>query len=36
LKDRGIVRPRKEGVKTCYKVVDPKIKALVKILGRSS
>ena len=35
LKSRGIVEPRKEGVKTCYKVRDPKIVALIKILGGS-
>lgn len=34
LKARGIVRLRKEGVKTCYKVADAKVEELVKILGR--
>ena len=33
LKNRGIVRPRKEGVKTCYSVVDAKVIKLIKILG---
>ena len=34
LKARGIVHLRKEGVKTCYCVRDPKIFELVKILGK--
>jgi ArsR family transcriptional regulator len=34
LKARGVVEPRKDGVKTCYKVRDPGIIALVKELGR--
>ncbi len=32
LKSRGIIVPRKEGVKTCYRVVDTKVKEIVKIL----
>jgi len=32
LRSRGIVTVRKEGVKTCYKVLDPKAKAIVKAL----
>jgi ArsR family transcriptional regulator, arsenate/arsenite/antimonite-responsive transcriptional repressor len=32
LKNRGIVRVRKEGVKTCYKVADPRVAGLLKIL----
>lgn len=34
LKSRGIVQVRKEGVKTCYRVVDKTVIELVKILGR--
>jgi DNA-binding transcriptional ArsR family regulator len=34
LKARGIVQLRKEGVKTCYRVLDPKIFGLVKVLGK--
>ncbi len=33
LRLHGIVTLRKEGVKTCYRVVDPKIAQLIKILG---
>lgn len=32
LRNRGIVQVRKEGVITCYKVVDPKVREIVKIL----
>ncbi len=34
LKARGIVQTRKEGVKTCYRVLDARISKLVKILGK--
>jgi len=34
LKNRGIVQVRKEGVKTCYRVVDAKVAELVKILNK--
>jgi ArsR family transcriptional regulator len=34
LKVRGIVQLRKEGVKTCYRVSDTRVSALVKILGK--
>ena len=34
LKARGIVQMRKEGVKTCYRVVDKRLIDLVNILGR--
>ena len=34
LKHRGIVKLRKEGVKTCYRVVDRKIAPLLKILSQ--
>lgn len=33
LKSRGIVEIRKEGVKTCYRVVNPKVEAIIKILS---
>ncbi|MDP3791333.1 MAG: metalloregulator ArsR/SmtB family transcription factor [Candidatus Omnitrophota bacterium] len=34
LKAKGIVQMRKEGVKTCYRVLDAKISELIKILGK--
>ncbi len=34
LKAGGIVHLRKEGVKTCYRVVDRKVAELINILGR--
>jgi DNA-binding transcriptional ArsR family regulator len=34
LKNRGIVQIRKDGVKTCYRVVDARIAELIKILGK--
>jgi DNA-binding transcriptional ArsR family regulator len=34
LKNRGIVQMRKDGVKTCYRVVDARIASLMKILGK--
>jgi ArsR family transcriptional regulator, arsenate/arsenite/antimonite-responsive transcriptional repressor len=34
LKARGVVQARKEGVKTCYRVLDARISELVKILGK--
>jgi len=34
LRNRGGVKARKEGLRTCYKVVDPKVVELVKILGK--
>ena len=34
LKSRGIIIPRKEGVKTCYSVVDRKVIEIVKILQK--
>lgn len=34
LKNQHIVKVRKEGVKTCYRVADPKVESLVKLLGR--
>ena len=33
LRNKGIVQLRKEGVKTCYRVVDPKIICLLKLLS---
>jgi DNA-binding transcriptional ArsR family regulator len=34
LKSRGILTVRKEGVKTCYRVSDKKVAALLKVLGK--
>lgn len=34
LKSRGIVQIRKDGVKTCYRVVDARIAQLMKLLGK--
>lgn len=34
LRNNGVVEVRKEGLKTCYKVVNPKVLELVKILGK--
>ncbi len=34
LKNQNIVRIRKDGVKSCYCVVDPKVESLVKLLGK--
>lgn len=34
LKSRGIIVPRKEGVKTCYRVVDSNVLEIVKILAK--
>ena len=33
LRSKGIVRLRKEGVKTCYRVLDGRIVKLVKVLN---
>jgi ArsR family transcriptional regulator len=33
LKSRGIIEPRKDGVKTCYHVIDERVKEIVDILG---
>ena len=32
LQDRGILKPRKEGVKTCYRVIDPRVREIVTLL----
>lgn len=32
LQDRGILRPRKEGVRTCYAVVDARVRRIVQML----
>ena len=34
LRGKGVVEVRKEGLKTCYKVVNPKVLQLMKILGK--
>ncbi len=33
LKARGIVEVEKDGVKSCYRVVDNRVKKIIKILG---
>lgn len=33
LRAAGIVGIRKEGVKTCYRVIDPRVKELLKAFG---
>ena len=35
LKSRGIIGARKEGVKTCYKVIDKRVKRIVSALNES-
>jgi len=34
LQDRGIITPRKEGVITCYSVVDDRVRQIVDILKK--
>ena len=34
LKGRGVVTLRKEGVKTCYRISDPRVEKLIKALGK--
>lgn len=34
LKNKGIVVARKEGVKTCYRVVGKKARAIIRVLNR--
>jgi ArsR family transcriptional regulator len=34
LKNQGILEIRKDGVKTCYRVVDTKVAHIIKILGK--
>ena len=34
LNNQGILQVRKEGVKTCYRVVDERVAALLKVLAR--
>ncbi|HRZ86887.1 MAG TPA: metalloregulator ArsR/SmtB family transcription factor [bacterium] len=34
LRERGIVHQRKEGVRTCYRVVDPRVAAFIKVLTK--
>ena len=33
LKSAGIVVSRKEGVRTCYRVADPRVRAIIKTLS---
>ncbi len=32
LKSRGIISPRKDGVKTCYEVTDKRVEDIIKLL----
>jgi DNA-binding transcriptional ArsR family regulator len=32
LKSRGIITPRKDGVKTCYEVTDKRVKEIIEVL----
>lgn len=34
LKSRGIIEVRKEGVRSCYRVVDPQVKELLRVLRK--
>lgn len=34
LQDRGIISPRKQGVITCYRVVDQRVREIVEILKK--
>ncbi len=34
LKSRGIIKARKDGVKTCYSVIDDKVKMILDILEK--
>ena len=34
LQDRGIITPRKEGVITCYSVVDDRVRQIVEIMKK--
>jgi ArsR family transcriptional regulator, arsenate/arsenite/antimonite-responsive transcriptional repressor len=34
LKNRGILSMRKEGVKTCYRVSEDKVRSIIKILDK--
>ena len=33
LRTRGIVAPQKKGVVTCYKVTDPRVREIIRILN---
>ncbi|MCP4135785.1 MAG: winged helix-turn-helix transcriptional regulator [bacterium] len=34
LKNAGIITPRKDGVKTCYRVIDPRVNEILLILKK--
>lgn len=34
LRHRGIIAPRKEGVQVCYRVIDDKVKDLIKLFSK--
>jgi len=36
LQDRGILRPRKDGVRTCYTVIDARVRKIVEMFEESS
>lgn len=36
LQDRGILQPRRDGVRTCYSVIDPRVRKIVEMLEESS
>lgn len=33
LKDRGIIKARREGTKRCYRVVDNRVRKIMRVLG---
>ncbi|MBN1823433.1 MAG: winged helix-turn-helix transcriptional regulator [Endomicrobiales bacterium] len=34
LRSRGIIAPRKDGVRTCYRVVDDRVEELIRVLKK--
>ena len=34
LRHKGIIEPRKEGVRTCYRIADKKVRELIRTLGK--
>lgn len=36
LQDRGILRPRRDGVRTCYIVIDTRVRRIVEMLEQSA
>jgi len=33
LRSAGILEPQKEGVKTCYRIIEPRVKMILRLLG---